>query len=202
MQGKKWILLGSGHCLHNLFRAVNSHIHLVTCQEEKMGRGRGKCWEFYTAASSCSDLYRPCLPLPASSFLSNVHPKKCRPANLKDKIHTVGTCFTVMQWKSNLCFYRVVLRPHCHQTLSTSDLWVWHVPRAPAVSQHHGSCVSAAWATGRSPAVEGESSDPSLKLEYFCNREHKTAHAFGNPVAQKSLSCFVFSPKENVAFSK
>jgi len=28
-----------------------------------------------------------------------------------------------------------------------------------------------------------------MKIEYFCNREHKTAQAFGSLVANQSLSC-------------
>lgn len=88
-----------------------------------MGRGKGKSSEFYAAASSCSDLYRACLPLQASSFLSNAHPKKCRPARLRDKTHTVGTCFTVtVEVKSVFLQSGAEASLLPDQTLSTSDL--------------------------------------------------------------------------------
>lgn len=67
-----------------------------------MGRGQGKHRDFYTPASSCSDLFTGCLPLPTSPFLSKMHPKKWKPAKIKHKIRTVSSCFTLLCSESQI----------------------------------------------------------------------------------------------------
>lgn len=106
MVGKKWTLLGHGHCLNNLWWAVSAHIELVICwRKRKMWRGQGKCLDFHTSASSCPDLFMGCLDLPVSPILPKMHPKKHRPAQFKHEIHTFGSCFAVLGSESQIYFF-------------------------------------------------------------------------------------------------
>lgn len=100
-----------------------------------------------------------------------------------------------MQWKSNLCFYRVVLRLHSHQTLSTSASLICECDMSPVVSQHHGSCVNAPWAHREITCCRRGGFWPIIEMGIFLHQGAQNSSSIWESSSPKITQLFCLFPQ-------